>query len=192
MKLSYALSLLALHTACQSARLAEPVMAPDSMDNAWEYLADKYDRDGDGQVIEAEYTRTDGNFEKLDRNADGVVDAEDYPHANEPRSAASWNDIPAARKKSMGAGYSARAVMLTYWQSDPTAERLHEDVLLAMFEKLDSDSSGALDESEFACATDACPLGRSRPSLAADVGGGRSRGRLIRRSRWPLGSRGAR
>lgn len=135
------------------------VVAADDVDNAWDYLSAKYDRDGDGRVVEAEYDRTGGEFEKLDRNEDGVLDASDYPRRESPGMGRDWDAIPAQRKKRMGDFYSARAVVLTYFQPDPDAEGLHRDQLVEMFDALDSDESDDIDESEFACATDPRPWG---------------------------------
>ncbi|MFT7677080.1 MAG: hypothetical protein ACI8QC_001057 [Planctomycetota bacterium] len=144
--------------ACQSTDPGSN-FAGDGVDNAWDYLSGKYDRDGDGVVTEAEYTREAGDYAKLDRNEDGIVNAEDYPRGEGPSMGRGWNDIPDAMKRSMGSKYAARAVLLTYLQPDPTAEGLHRDDFLRMFAQLDSDSSQDIDESEFACATDARPWG---------------------------------
>ncbi len=143
--------------ACQTT--PEVVIADDQVDNAWDYLAVKYDRDGDGRITDAEYTRSGGDFKKLDRNDDGVLDATDYPLPKSNRSRRSWNDMPADMKKRMGAMYAARAVVLTYLQPDSTAGSLSRDAMLAQFKLLDSDASDDLGESEFACATDARPWG---------------------------------
>lgn len=133
--------------------------ADDGVDNAWDYLSAKYDHNGDGQVTEAEYTREAGDYAKLDRNGDGMLDAEDYPRGEAPGMGRGWNNMPDAMKRRMGSQYAARAVMLTYLQPDPTAEGLQRDDLVRMFEQLDSNSSQDIDESEFACATDARPWG---------------------------------
>ena len=70
-----------------------------------------------------------------------------------------WNSIPVSFKARMGAMYSGRAVMLTYFQPDPDATELSRDALLVSFVALDTDKSEDIDESEFACATDAQPWG---------------------------------
>lgn len=146
--------------ACQSdpARTGA-VVAADDVDNAWDYLAAKYDRDGDGRVVEAEYDRAGGQFAKLDRNEDGVLDASDYPRRESPSMGRGWDAMPAERKKRMGDFYSARSVVLTYFQPDPDAAGLHRDRLVEVFDALDSDTSDSIDESEFACATDPRPWG---------------------------------
>lgn len=40
---------------------------------SWEYLAGKYDADGDGQISREEYSRDDAHWQRLDKNGDGVV-----------------------------------------------------------------------------------------------------------------------
>lgn len=87
------------------------------------------------------------------------MDAEDYPRGEAPGMGRRWNDMPAEMKRRMGSHYAARAVMLTYLQPDPTAEALHRDDLVRMFEQLDSNSNQEIDEFEFACPTDARPWG---------------------------------
>ncbi|MFT7677482.1 MAG: hypothetical protein ACI8QC_001460 [Planctomycetota bacterium] len=46
-------------------------------ESAWEYLAERYDADGDGKISRAEYTRTDEHFARLDRDENGVIEAAD-------------------------------------------------------------------------------------------------------------------
>lgn len=158
MNSSHATLVCLLLGACQSTDSGSN-FAEDGVDNAWDYLSEKYDHNADGQVTEAEYTRAAGDYAKLDRNDDGVVDAEDYPRGEGPSMGPGWYNIPDAMKRRMGSQYAARAVMLTYLQPDPSADELHRDDLVRMFEQLDSDSSQDIDESEFACATDARPWG---------------------------------
>lgn len=44
----------------------------------WDYLQDKYDANGDGQLTEAEYSRGAEKFQRLDVNRDGVISAKDW------------------------------------------------------------------------------------------------------------------
>ena len=46
-------------------------------ESAWEYLAKRYDTDGDGKISREEYTRTDEHFVRLDRDKNGVIEAAD-------------------------------------------------------------------------------------------------------------------
>lgn len=56
---------------------------------AWDYLRDKYDANGDGQLTAAEYTRGPDKFQRLDANRDGVISPKDWGGVN-------------SRKKSFG------------------------------------------------------------------------------------------
>lgn len=49
---------------------------------AWEYLQDKYDANGDGQLTAAEYTRGPDKFQRLDANRDGVISPKDWGGGN--------------------------------------------------------------------------------------------------------------
>lgn len=49
-------------------------VAPES---AWDYLAKRYDADGDGKITRDEYTRSDEHFGRLDRDKNGVIEAAD-------------------------------------------------------------------------------------------------------------------
>jgi hypothetical protein len=44
----------------------------------WDYLQDKYDANGDGQLTESEYSRGAEKFQRLDVNRDGVISAKDW------------------------------------------------------------------------------------------------------------------
>jgi len=44
----------------------------------WDYLQDKYDANGDGQLTEAEYSRGAEKFQRLDVNRDGVISSKDW------------------------------------------------------------------------------------------------------------------
>lgn len=43
----------------------------------WEFLAEKYDKDGDGKVSADEYDRGKKTFDRLDADGDGFITAED-------------------------------------------------------------------------------------------------------------------
>ena len=45
--------------------------------SSWEFLAGKYDKDGDGKVSADEYDRGKKTFDRLDANGDGFITAED-------------------------------------------------------------------------------------------------------------------
>lgn len=46
--------------------------------DAWGYLQDKYDANGDDQLTEAEYSRGAEKFQRLDVNRDGVISPKDW------------------------------------------------------------------------------------------------------------------
>ena len=161
--------------ACRSTSPA-PVVASDDVDNAFVWLADRYDADGDGTITEEEFDREGAEFARLDRNEDGVLDAADYPAPKSqgpPTDGADrWNAMPASSKESYRAMYDGRAVLLTYFQPDEEATELPRDAMLWIFDELDTDESRDLDESEVACATDARPWGgpgKAWPLLVAAV-----------------------
>ena len=50
----------------------------EKAETVWEYLVLKYDADKDGRVSKAEYTRGDEHWLRLDKNADGFLDASEF------------------------------------------------------------------------------------------------------------------
>jgi Ca2+-binding EF-hand superfamily protein len=46
---------------------------PDAAAEAWSFLAQRYDADGDGRIARAEYSRGDDLFARLDRDGDGAI-----------------------------------------------------------------------------------------------------------------------
>lgn len=52
----------------QSGEVEEPKAA-----STWDYLAEKYDADGDGKITEEEYGRDELHFKRLDVDKDGVI-----------------------------------------------------------------------------------------------------------------------
>ncbi len=75
-------------TGCQSAsmmasdthtgQVVPPMSLDDTVDSTWVYLKQKYDDDGDGRIMPAEYDREGGRFDRLDRDKDGAITAEDF------------------------------------------------------------------------------------------------------------------
>ena len=135
-------------------------LAPEGVERTFEFLALKYDRDGDGAVEPAEYTRASEGFAKLDANADGKLTPEDFPDERWARDLG-IRDIPAEQRESLGNRYAARAVVLAYFGPDaaPGDPALTREALEQGFARLDLDASGVLDAAEFARATDALPWG---------------------------------
>ena len=50
---------------------------PDETHTVWEYLAKRYDTDGDGKITSEEYTRGTEAFTRLDRDKNGVIEEAD-------------------------------------------------------------------------------------------------------------------
>ncbi len=49
--------------------------------NGWDFVAKKYDKDNDGKVTAAEYTRGAEAFKTLDKNGDGSISSDDWSTA---------------------------------------------------------------------------------------------------------------
>lgn len=72
----------ALLTACAtSPTAAEPWNCTPRLhlSKVWTFLSAKYDRNQDGRVSNAEYTRGETRFQNFDRNDDGELTADDFP-----------------------------------------------------------------------------------------------------------------
>jgi hypothetical protein len=51
----------------------------------WEFLANKYDKNMDGELSQDEYDRGAETFTRLDRNKDGVLTKDDWDEARDSR-----------------------------------------------------------------------------------------------------------
>lgn len=71
-------------TAHEAAAIPDPV--PEAPASAWDFYRERYDSDGDGRVVRAEYTRSEGAFLHLDANRNGVVSGDDFGKR--------WDDVP--------------------------------------------------------------------------------------------------
>ncbi|HEX6885545.1 MAG TPA: hypothetical protein VF530_19385 [Planctomycetota bacterium] len=74
--------LLFLAWGCAAAPRAREGEAPP----AWHFLRTRYDRDGDGRIERAEYTRSPEAFRRLDADGDGVIAAADFDER--------WEGVP--------------------------------------------------------------------------------------------------
>jgi len=64
-------------------RMGQPLGA-----EAFQKLLQQYDKNGDKRIQRAEYPRTDAGWKSLDRNSDGVLEAQDFAEvAPKPRPA---------------------------------------------------------------------------------------------------------
>lgn len=74
MHLTLATTLLALLAAASGDEPKPQAIPEERAESIWEYLVLKYDRDGDGRVSSAEYTRDEEHWKRLDKNSDGFLD----------------------------------------------------------------------------------------------------------------------
>jgi hypothetical protein len=56
----------------------------DKAETVWEYIVLKYDADGDHSVSRKEYTRDDEHWNRLDTNADGMLDEAEFASRGRP------------------------------------------------------------------------------------------------------------
>lgn len=49
------------------------------LDQVWDFLVTRYDKNKDSKITKAEFTRGEKQFFNHDRNGDGVIDRKDYP-----------------------------------------------------------------------------------------------------------------
>ena len=123
---------------------AEVVDARGEFDSTWDYLAEKYDDDGDGVIQPEEFDRDDAAFSGHDRNADGVISFADYdPDGRKARQE--------ARRQSSYA-YAATAL---YFQTDGNPDSLDAAELEAAFAVYDRDGDGRVEAAELAAAAEA-------------------------------------
>ena len=115
--------------------LAVAPMDAQQMDSAWEYVSGKYDANGDGQVVEAEYDRDSGRFDRLDRNSDGVITAADYARGGGGRGG-------------MG-GMRTQQLIAQYFQIDEDNDELALEELEQAIVSYDANNDGYLERDEF-------------------------------------------
>lgn len=103
-------------------------------ETVWDYLSTKYDADGDGRVVAAEYDRGDETFGRLDRDGDGDVTAEDF-----------------AAREDRGSGMSparmAPMILARCFQGDEDPA-LTRDEFRDQLRSLDADGDGLLQAAE--------------------------------------------
>ncbi|MFT7464159.1 MAG: Ca2+-binding EF-hand superfamily protein [Pseudohongiellaceae bacterium] len=99
-------------------------------DTVWQYLADKYDADGDGSVLAAEYDRGAETFGRLDKNGDGALDPSDFASS-------------AAGGMAMTPERMAPMILSRGFQRDDDPA-LTRDEVIQTFAALDADQDGSL------------------------------------------------
>ena len=60
---------------------SEEAADPDEAKTIWEYLSSRYDTNGDGKIDKKEYTRGSTQFDRLDKDKNGFIDADDTAQA---------------------------------------------------------------------------------------------------------------
>ena len=120
--------------------VGEPSREPASDEPVFTFLAERYDRDGDGVVRPEEYDRDARLFTRLDRTGDGVLTAADFrPTGRRVRGLG----VAEARR--------LRAVHLLAWyvQDDDEPARVRSDEVARAFEAYDADADGRVGRREF-------------------------------------------
>ncbi len=148
--------LVILVSACQSspnvtsdpvdARWEADEVAPMALDGSvssnWAYLLSKYDGDGDQRIEFAEYNRDRDNFDRLDRDDDGVLSIEDFPALDEESFRGFYRDQRALR------------VLGAHFQADEDTAELRLEELEWMIMTYDLDYDDAIDAEEFAAGAE--------------------------------------
>ncbi len=135
------LTLMLALAGCQSTAshtAASPQAAPmdlEQSDSAWVYLSDKYDADGDGVIVLAEYDRSGGEFDRLDRDDSGDITAADFEQGRDMAQ--------------MMRSVAPQMYVGMYFQDDDDADTMTVDELESAIEVYDASGDGAVEEDEF-------------------------------------------
>jgi Ca2+-binding EF-hand superfamily protein len=119
----------------QPEKQAAPMDVAGELDSTWEYLRRKYDADGDGRVTTDEYQRDGGQFDRLDRNEDGVITEDDF----------------ARGAGGQMRGMMTQAVVLLYFQDDDQPSQLSLEEMKRAAKVYDTSKDGLVDQEEFTC-----------------------------------------
>jgi Ca2+-binding EF-hand superfamily protein len=148
------LLLAALASSCATTRRPGPPIAPPAeaapeSRPAFAHFLERYDRDRDGRIARAEYSRTDEGFRNLDRDRDGIITAADL-----------------AQPVHMPADLAAPFLIVRRF-AGPDVDSIAIGDLDEAFEAADLDRDGSMDRVEFS-GPDAPPgPDRFAPLLAA-------------------------
>ena len=104
----------------------------------WQYLAAKYDSDGDARITPAEYDRSEKNFKGFDRNQDGVIDAADFEGGG-----GGMRMDPAMMRRMISPMILAR-----YFQADDDESSLTRNELEPAFRTYDANGDGRITREE--------------------------------------------
>ena len=72
------LTVIALATTFTMTNRVDAQRSRGGSTDVWKFLAEKYDKDGDGKLTKQEYDRSDEKFKGFDKDGDGVLTAEDW------------------------------------------------------------------------------------------------------------------
>ncbi|MEO0480722.1 MAG: EF-hand domain-containing protein [Planctomycetota bacterium] len=135
---------------CRSIEIEEP------SNPVFDFLAQRYDGDQDHRITRDEYDRDGGDFERLDRDGDGVLTASDF-------------EAKGRRQRGFEARQAKvrRAVLLTAWylQSDDDRFEVREAELRETFDALDQAGDGRVGRSDFE------PMAAARSEFGFEPGG---------------------
>ncbi len=123
----------------QTARSA-PVDAEGRWDTVFGYLSDRYDRDGDGVITEAEYDRPHGDFARMDRVPDGVLSEADFAPAGRRMRSLGPNESKSQR---------ALHLLAWYFQTDEVIQTVQLNEMLVAHAAYDGNRDGRVGRSEF-------------------------------------------
>lgn len=101
-----------------------------------DYLLERYDKNGDGQISAGEYARSAEHFQRLDWNRDGKIDIADF----DP-------DRPFMMDR---ATIVARLMTQAFSEKDPAGEELDFDTFDQAVTSYDGDEDGFVSKEEFA------------------------------------------
>ena len=158
MRTLFARSALALAALCSCRATTSPEgppIAPEGVESVWQFLAQKYDANGDAAIETGEYPHAALSFERLDGDQDGALTAADFPDDEYARDL-TIADMPPEVRAHVKALYDARAVVLSYFAPEilePGVEGLTLEALGRALERRDLDGDGAIDPGELERAT---------------------------------------
>ena len=118
---------------------AAPMALDQSIETRWDYLAQKYDTDGDGRIVYAEYARTEAAFERLDRNGDGALSAEDFARRQRLSMEERMRDMRTQR------------TLARHFQTAEDTAVLERAEVVAALAAYDTNSDNVIDLEEFTC-----------------------------------------
>ncbi len=110
-------------------------------DSVWDYLAERYDADGDGRVTRAEYDRSEQSFARLDRDEDGVLTAPEF-------AVDAGGGMNMQRMLAMMEERLATRLMADAFAADEQRDELRRAEIGESFARMDGDGDGVLTRDE--------------------------------------------